>query len=91
MLRTVFFCLLAAFVIAEAFVRIETTVQRRPRSKGEFMQLVVRAFQDFRGLNLLRKRINETLIDVEEMYYTGAIHIGTPPKQFIVDFDTGEL
>jgi hypothetical protein len=38
-----------------------------------------------------QSKANETLIvHGYDDFYTGEIHVGTPPKKFVVDFDTGK-
>jgi len=68
-------CLL--IVVSEGIVRIKTSViqGKRPNSvHRKFLSLA---------------KVNQTLVDMTETYYVGTIHVGTPPKEFLVDFDTG--
>jgi len=63
---------------AEGFLRIKTTMRREKRMSRLRQQLSS------------PQRVNQTLIDVDgDIYYSGIIHVGTPPKEFVVDFDTG--
>jgi len=77
-LKSAILCLLLFAVVSEGSVRIKVTAVRG------------------NGPSRLRQKlasprvINETLVGVEgDVYYKGIVHVGTPPKEFVVDFDTG--
>ncbi|KAI6186076.1 Peptidase A1 domain-containing protein [Aphelenchoides besseyi] len=74
-------CVLSA-VVAKNDKTLRIKLQQR-KDNGKHMNAIHR---------LLTKNshsVNETLIDQFNYYYEGYIHLGTPPRSFIVDFDTG--
>jgi hypothetical protein len=76
MLKSAILCLLIGVVAVEGFVRIKTTLQQEPSRLRQRLSS--------------SKSVNQTLIGSKgNTYYTGVIHIGTPPRQYVVDFDTG--
>jgi len=78
MLKSAILWLLLFTVVVEGFVRIKTTAIRRQDPNTLRQQLSS------------SKSVNQTLIDVAyDSYYTGIIHIGTPPRKYVVLFDTG--
>lgn len=79
-------CFLVAIdQITTSLVRID--VKRGRRIPSKTTGFVRKSLVETRyGLN---RKLNVKLTNVENIYYYGAISIGTPPKTFLMNFDTG--